>query len=62
MLYRCRDKKDRATIYIDESGTPNVADLSPPVFVVAAVVIESKKDVAALQISGSRTPCGDREA
>ena len=40
--------KERAVIYIDESGNPNVDDFDPPVFVVAAVVIESQKDVAGL--------------
>jgi hypothetical protein len=42
------ETKDRATIYIDESGSPNVADLAPPVFIVAAVVVESRRDLAAL--------------
>jgi len=48
--YRSRipDKKDRATIYLDESGTPDVTHLDPPVFVVAAVVIESREDLASL--------------
>jgi hypothetical protein len=41
-------KKDRATIYLDESGSPNVSDHNPPVFVVAAVLIDSREDLAAL--------------
>jgi hypothetical protein len=41
-------KKDRATIYLDESGSPNVNDYNPPVFVVAAVLIDSREDLAAL--------------
>jgi len=48
--YRSRipDNKDRAIIYLDESGTPDVRHLVPPVFVVAAVVIESRDDLASL--------------
>jgi hypothetical protein len=42
------ENKDRATIYLDESGSPNVNDLNPPVFVVAAVVIDSREDLANL--------------
>jgi hypothetical protein len=42
------EKKERATIYLDESGTPDVSNHNPPVFVVAAVVIESRQDLAAL--------------
>jgi hypothetical protein len=42
-------KKPRAIIFIDESGTPTTADLKPPVFVVAAVVIESREELAALE-------------
>jgi len=41
--------KDRATIYLDESGTPDIADLKPRVFVVAAVVIESRRELAGLE-------------
>jgi hypothetical protein len=41
--------KERATIYFDESGTPDVSDQSPAVFVVAAVVIESRQDLAELE-------------
>jgi hypothetical protein len=41
-------KKDRATVYLDESGSPNVHDHNPPVFVVAAVLIDSRVDLAAL--------------
>jgi Protein of unknown function (DUF3800) len=40
--------KGQAVIYIDESGNPDVKDLAPRVFVVAAVVIESRQDVAEL--------------
>ncbi|MGE0705733.1 MAG: DUF3800 domain-containing protein, partial [Vicinamibacterales bacterium] len=39
-------KKDRATIYLDESGTPDVHNHKPPVFIIAAVVIETREDVA----------------
>lgn len=42
------EKKDRATIYLDESGSPNVNDHDPPVFVVAAVLIDSREDLATL--------------
>ncbi len=42
-------KKPRAVIFIDESGTPKTTDLTPPVFVVAAVVIESKVELASLE-------------
>lgn len=42
-------KKERATIYFDESGSPDLQNLSPPVFVVAAVMIESRQDVAGLE-------------
>lgn len=42
------DTKERATIYIDESGSPNVADHNPPVFVVAAVIVESRQALAEL--------------
>src|SRR5690606_2829459 len=41
--------KERATIYLDESGTPDLADLDPPLFVVAAVVIETRHEVAELE-------------
>jgi hypothetical protein len=41
-------KKDRATVYLDESGSPNVKDHNPPVFIVAAVLIESREDLAAM--------------
>jgi hypothetical protein len=40
--------KERAVIYIDESGSPNVNDLNPPVFVVAAVIIGSNQDLSGL--------------
>jgi hypothetical protein len=40
--------QDRATIYLDESGSPNVSDHNPPVFVVAAVLIDSREDLAGL--------------
>lgn len=42
------DNKERAVIYLDESGSANVADLNPPVFVVAAVVINSNLEMAGL--------------
>jgi hypothetical protein len=42
------DNKERATIYIDESGTPDINDHNPPVFVVAAVVVESRQELAGL--------------
>lgn len=42
------ENKERAVIYLDESGTPNVADTQQPIFVVAAVVIESRRDLAGL--------------
>jgi hypothetical protein len=40
--------KDRATIYLDESGSPNVNDHNPPVFIVAGVLIDSREDLAGL--------------
>jgi hypothetical protein len=43
------DKKDRATIYLDESGTPDVQDVKPGVFVVAAIVIQSRQELAELE-------------
>jgi len=39
-------EKERATIFLDESGSPNIADLDPPVFVVGAVLIESRRALA----------------
>ena len=42
------ENKDRAVIYLDESGTPNVADADQPCSSVA-VVIESRKDLAGLE-------------
>jgi len=42
------ENKDRATIYLDESGSPDVNDYNPPVFVVAAVVVESRQELAGL--------------
>jgi hypothetical protein len=42
-------EKPRAVIFIDESSTPTTADLMPPVFVVGAVVIESREELAALE-------------
>jgi hypothetical protein len=41
--------KERAVIYIDESGNPDVGNLDPPVFVIAAVVIQSRQNVAGLE-------------
>lgn len=40
--------KERATIFLDESGTPDVCDASQRTFVVAAVVVESRQDIAGL--------------
>lgn len=40
--------KERAVIYLDESGNPNVQDLNPPVLVIGAVVIESRQELAGL--------------
>ena len=40
--------KDRATIYMDESGNPDVTNLAPHVFVVAAIVVESREELARL--------------
>ena len=40
--------KDRATIYLDESGNPDVTNIDPPVFVVSAVVIASRQDLSSL--------------
>jgi hypothetical protein len=42
------DNKERAVIYVDESGNPDIKNHEPPVFVVAAVLVESRKDVAGL--------------
>lgn len=44
------DNKDRATVYLDESGSPNINDLDPPVFIVAAVVIDSRADLSNLDL------------
>lgn len=43
------DKKERATIYFDESGSPDVTDVSTPRFIVAAVLVESRQDLAVLE-------------
>jgi hypothetical protein len=43
------DNKDRATIYVDESGSPDIHDHTPPVFIVAAVVVESRQELAGLE-------------
>jgi len=40
--------RDRATIYLDESGSPDLANIAPTVFVVAAVIIESRQELAGL--------------
>ncbi|HXG70834.1 MAG TPA: DUF3800 domain-containing protein [Gemmatimonadaceae bacterium] len=40
--------KERAVIYFDESGNPDIHNRDPPVFVIAAVVVESRRDLAAL--------------
>lgn len=42
-------KKERAVIYIDESGTPDIHDTDQPFFIVAAVVVESKKELSSLE-------------
>lgn len=42
-------KKERAVIYIDESGTPDISDTVQPFFVVAAVVVESRKELSGLE-------------
>ena len=42
-------KRPKAIIYIDESGTPALHDAASPVFVVAAVVIESRRELATLE-------------
>jgi hypothetical protein len=41
--------KERAVIYIDESGDPNINNLAPRVFVVGAVIIESRRSLAELE-------------
>jgi hypothetical protein len=41
-------KKKRAVIYMDESGNSDIENLQPPVFVIGAVVIESRRDIAGL--------------
>lgn len=41
-------KRERAVIYLDESGNPDLGHLSPPVFVVAAVLVESRKELATI--------------
>lgn len=40
--------KERAVIYLDESGNPDVQELTPPVLVIGAVVIESRQELAGL--------------
>jgi len=42
-------KKERAVIYIDESGTPDIGDTEQPVFVVGAVIVENRREVASLE-------------
>jgi hypothetical protein len=42
------ENKERAVIYVDESGNPDVTNLDPPVLVIGAVVIESRQDLAGL--------------
>ena len=42
------EKNGRTTIFLDESGSSNVTDHEPPVLIVAAVVIESRHDLADL--------------
>lgn len=43
------ENRERAVIYVDESGTPDVEDQDQRVFVVGAVVIETRKEVASLE-------------
>lgn len=43
------EQKERAVIYIDESGTADIEDRNTPVFIVAAVVIGSRQDVSGLE-------------
>ena len=43
------ENKERAVIYLDESGTPDIQNLAPAVFVVGAVVIESRQDLAGIE-------------
>ena len=38
--------KERAVIFVDESGNPDIKDLDPPVLVIAAAIIESRQDLA----------------
>lgn len=40
--------RERAVIYLDESGNPDIRDLRPSVLVIGAVVIESRQELAAL--------------
>lgn len=41
--------RPRSIIFMDESGTPSVIDLTPPVFVVAAVLIDSRLELSNLE-------------
>jgi hypothetical protein len=40
--------KERAVIYLDESGNPDISDLDPPVLIIAAVVIQSRQDLSGM--------------
>src|SRR5690606_22990049 len=42
------EKRERATVYVDESGSPDVSDQTTPYFIVAAVIVESRKELAGL--------------
>jgi hypothetical protein len=42
------ENKERAVIFLDESGNPDINDLHPRVFVIAAVVIGSRQDISGL--------------
>jgi len=42
-------KKERAVIYLDESGTPDVKNLKPPVLVIGAIVIDSRKELSGIE-------------
>ncbi len=41
--------RSRSIIFIDESGNPSIADMSPPVFVVGAVLVDSMLELSGLE-------------
>lgn len=45
---RIPEERERAVIFLDESGNPDVAHMDPPVFVVAAVLVESRRELATI--------------